>query len=515
MENAEQPARVSSTGVSAEQLVAVARRGLAVELTEDARAALDRAAAAIRELAASGESSYGVSTGFGSLATTTIAADRRAQLQRSLIRSHAAGMGPPIEPEVVRAMMLLRLRSLALGYSGAGRGVAEGLLALLNAGITPVVPEHGSLGASGDLAPLAACALALIGEGEVFDDAGRRMPASEALGAAGIPPLVLGAKEGLALINGTDGILAMLVLALHDLSGLVRVADLAAAISTEALLGTDRAFAPDLIALRPQPGQALSAANLRLLLRGSAIVASHRHDDPRVQDAYSIRCAPQVHGAARDTCEHAESVADAELRSAIDNPMVLADGRVESCGNFHGAPVAFACDFLAIAVAELGAIAERRTDRLLDASRSQGLPPFLADDPGVDSGLMIAQYTQAAMVAENRRLAAPASVDSLPTSAMQEDHVSMGWGAARKLRAAIDNLRRILAVELSCGARGLELRAPLAPAAGTGAALAGLRRVAPGPGPDRWLAPELGAVESVLGSGELLDAVEAEIGELR
>ena len=308
-----------------------------------------------------------------------------------------------------------------------------------------------------------------------MDGDGRRRPAAEALAEAGIEPVTLRAKEGLALINGTDGILGMLVLAAADLGSLLRVADLTAAMSVEALLGTDRAFAEDLIALRPQPGQAESAANLRRLLDGSPIVASHREDDPRVQDAYSLRCAPQVNGAARDALAYADRVAMVELRSAIDNPMVLPDGRVESCGNFHGAPLALACDLLAMAVADTGAIAERRTDRLLDASRSEGLPPFLAEDPGVDSGLMIAQYTQAAMVAENRRLAAPAGVDSLPTSAMQEDHVSMGWGAARKLRAALANLRRILAVEAACAARGLELRAPLEPAAGTGAVVAAIR----------------------------------------
>ena len=365
-------------------------------------------AAVVDRLAASDEPAYGISTGFGSLAQTRIPAERRADLQRALVRSHAAGMGPPVEREVVRAMLFLRARSLAMGRSGARPLLAETMLAMLEAGLDPVVPEHGSLGASGDLAPLAHCALALIGEGEVLDANGERRPAAEALAAAGIEPPVLGPKEGLALINGTDGILGMLVLALADVDDLLRVADLTAAISTEALLGTDRAFAADLIALRPQPGQAASAANLRRLLDGSAIVASHREGDPRVQDAYSVRCTPQVHGAARDTAAHVRSVAEAELRSAIDNPMVLPDGRVESCGNFHGAPVALACDFLAIAVADAGAISERRTDRLLDASRSHGLPPFLAADPGVDSGLMISQYTQAAMVAENRRLAAPA-----------------------------------------------------------------------------------------------------------
>ncbi|MBV8947890.1 MAG: aromatic amino acid lyase, partial [Solirubrobacterales bacterium] len=339
--------------------------------------------------------------------------------------------------------------------------------------------------------------------------------AADALAAAGIEPLELTAKEGLALINGTDGMLGMLVLAIWDLERLLRVADVAAAMSVEALLGTDRAFAEDLIALRPQPGQVDSASNLRALLAGSAVVASHRFGDPRVQDAYSLRCAPQVIGAARDALAFAREVASVELRSAIDNPMVLPDGRVESCGNFHGAPVGLACDYLAIAAAEVGAIAERRTDRLLDAGRSHGLPPFLAASPGVDSGMMLAQYAQAGMVAENRRLAAPASVDSLPTSAMQEDHVSMGWGAARKLRLVVANLTRILAVELCCAARGLDLRAPLAPAPGTGAARLVIRSRVSGPGPDRYLSPELAEVEAVVSSGELLRAVEVATGPLR
>jgi histidine ammonia-lyase len=501
-------------GATAADVIAVARHGARAGLTAEAVAAMDETAAVVARIAESDEPAYGISTGFGSLAQTRIPAERRAELQRALIRSHAAGMGPPVEREVVRAMVFLRARSLAMGRSGARPLLAETMLAMLAAGLDPIVPEHGSLGASGDLAPLAHCALAMIGEGEVLGSDGMPSAAGEALADAGIEPPVLGPKEGLALINGTDGVLGMLVLALADLGELLRLADVAAAASTEALLGTDRAFAADLIALRPQPGQADSAANLRSLLEGSAIVASHRTDDPRVQDAYSIRCSPQVHGAARDTHAHAERVADAELRAAIDNPMVLADGRVESCGNFHGAPVALACDFLAIAAAEVGAISERRTDRLLDASRSHGLAAFLAPDAGVDSGLMIGQYTQAAMAAENRRLAAPASVDSLPTSAMQEDHVSMGWGAARKLRTVVANLRRMLAVELTCAARGLELRAPLEPARGTAAALAALRRVVPGAGPDRWLSPELAAVDELLATGGLLGAVEAEIGDL-
>ncbi len=503
-------------GLTPAQVIAVARGDEEVELADQARAAMEESAAVVDRLTSSSEPAYGVSTGFGSLATTPIPAESREELQRALLRSHAAGMGEPVEREVVRAMMLLRARSLAMGYSGARPELADGILRLLNAGLTPVVFEHGSLGASGDLAPLAHCALALIGEGEVTDASGERRPAAEALAEAGIEPLTLRAKEGLALINGTDGILGMLILALFDLRSLLRTADITAAMSVEALLGTDRAFAEDLIALRPQPGQADSASNLRRLLAGSPIVASHREDDPRVQDAYSLRCAPQVNGAARDAVAYSEGVAAQELRSAIDNPMILPDGRVESCGNFHGAPLGLACDLLAMAVADTGAIAERRTDRLLDASRSEGLPPFLAEDPGVNSGLMISQYTQAAMVAENRRLAVPAGVDSLPTSAMQEDHVSMGWSAARKLRMGIANLERILAVEAVCAARGLDLRAPLEPGAGTGAAVAAIRAAGvPGPGPDRQLAPELEAAERLVASGEIVLSVEEAVGELR
>src|SRR5256714_3190448 len=425
-------------------------------------------------------------------------------------------MGPPVEREVGRGRMLLRARAVAMGYWGARPRVAETILAMLNAGLTPVVPERGSLGASGDLAPLAHCGLALIGEGEVFARKDERLTAADALAARGIEPLTLTAKEGLALINGTDGILGMLALAIDDLGRLLQVADVTAAMSVEALLGTDRAFAADLIALRPQPGQGASAANLHRLLHGSPIVASHRENDPRVQDAYSLRCAPQVNGAARDTLAHVRQVAEAELASVIDNPMILPDGRVESCGNFHGAPVAPACDFLAIAAAEVGSVAERPTDRPLDPGRSQGLPPFLAEEAGADSGLVLAQYTQAAMVAENRRLAAPASVDSVPTSAMQEDHVPMGWGAARKLRTSLSNLGGILAIELVAAARGLDLRAPLEPGTRTAAALgAGRAAGAPGAGPDRRLAPELAAAEGLVASGDLLAAVEGAVGELR
>ena len=421
-------------------------------------------------------------------------------------------------------MMLLRLSTLATGRTGVRLEVARAYAAMLSAGITPVVREYGSLGCSGDLAPLAHCALAAMGEGTVrvaggagADQSGAspEVPAAGALAAAGIAPLALAEKEGLALINGTDGMLGMLVLAAADLRALLKTADITAAMSVEALLGTDAAFDAGLQALRPHPGQAASAANLRLLLAGSPIVASHRGpEDTRVQDAYSLRCAPQVHGAARDTLAHAESVAAIELASAIDNPVVTVDGRVVSNGNFHGAPVGYVLDFLAIAAADVASIAERRTDRMLDTSRSHGLPPFLAADPGVDSGHMIAQYTQAAIVSELKRLAVPASVDSIPSSAMQEDHVSMGWSAARKLRRAVDGLTRVLAIELLTAARALDLRAPLTPAAATGAVTAGLRAAVEGPGADRFLAPEIEAAVAYVASGAAVRAAEAVTGAL-
>src|SRR4029077_17907291 len=342
------------------------------------------------------------------------------QLQRSLVRSHAAGSGPEVEREVVRGLMLLRLSTLATGHTGIRRETAQLLASLLSAGITPVVREYGSLGCSGDLAPLAHCALALMGEGDVRDASGALMPAADALAAAGLTPVELRAKEGLALINGTDGMLGMLVMAITDLRMVLRTADIAAAMSVEGQLGTDRVFAPELQAIRPHPGQALSAANPTALLADSGVVASHRGPDcNRVQDAYSLRCSPQVHGAARDTVEYARTIAFRELSSAVDNPVITDDGRVESNGNFHGAPVAYVLDFLAIALADVASISERRTDRALDPARSHGLPPFLAHEVGVDSGLMIAQYAAAGIVSELKRLAVPASVDSIPSSAMQ------------------------------------------------------------------------------------------------
>ena len=496
--------------VSIAEVVAVARHDARVILSDEARTAIAAARRIIDDFAADPVPHYGVSTGFGALATTHIPLERRQQLQRSLVRSHAAGTGPVVEREVARATMLLRLSTLATGRTGVRPEVADLYAAMLNAGITPDLREFGSLGCSGDLAPLAHLALAAMGEGEVtVGDV--RMSASEALDRAGLSPVVLAEKEGLALINGTDGMLGMLSLAIVDLGDLLTLADVIAAMSIEGLAGTDKVFAEDLHALRPHPGQQLSAAHMRAVLKGSPVIEAHAtRGFTRVQDAYSLRCAPQVHGAARDTLAHAATVADRELASAIDNPVITLDGRLESNGNFHGAPVGYVLDFLAIAVADVASMSERRTDRFLDKTRNGGLPPFLADDPGVDSGLMIAQYTAAGIVSELKRLAAPASVDSIPTSAMQEDHVSMGWHAARKLRRALDGLGRVLAVELIAAARGIELRGEGASPVST-KVIAELRKTVPGVGEDRYLAPEIDAAVALVQGGTILETIQKEL----
>lgn len=504
------------SGVSFQDVIAVAREDAKVVISPEAIEAISRTRKYIEGYAAGGVPVYGVSTGFGALANRHIDVEDRTQLQKSLIRSHAAGVGPAIEREVVRALMFLRLRTMASGRTGVRVEVAKIYADFLNAGITPVVPEFGSLGCSGDLAPLSHCALAMMGEGEVHDASGKLMASLDAMKVAGISPIELEAKEGLALINGTDGMLGMLILACTDLAALCTVADITAAMSIEGLLGTDRVFAPDLHApLRPQVGQIASAANMFALLKDSGIVASHLLNDSRVQDAYSLRCAPQVNGAVRDTVDYASTIAGRELQSSIDNPVILPDGRVESNGNFHGAPVGYVLDFLAIAAADLGSISERRTDRMLDQHRSSGLPPFLAYDPGVDSGLMIAQYTQAGLVSENKRLATPASVDSIPSSGMQEDHVSMGWSAARKLRKVVENLSRILAIELVTSARAIEFRKSLAPSPAAASVIETLRGVVPGIGPDRWLSPELEAAVRLVQSGKVVTAAKKIVPDLR
>jgi len=492
---------INSSGTSFEDVIAIARQNAQVVISADAIAGMQRTRDQVEALANGEVAVYGISTGFGALASKHIATEDRVQLQKSLIRSHAAGMGAIVEREVVRVLMTLRLKTLCSGRTGARPVVAETMAAILNAGITPIVHEFGSLGCSGDLAPLAHCAMVLMGEGRALGPGGVEAPVLELLKKAGITPVELQEKEGLALINGTDGMLGMLLLAITDLEKLLDYADVIAAMSVEGLLGTDQVFRAELHEpLRPHPGQIQSAKNMLEALKGSEIVSSHRHGDGVVQDAYSLRCAPQVAGAVRDTVAYAKQVALRELASTIDNPVVLESGEVTSNGNFHGAPVAYVLDFLAIAATDLGSISERRTDRMLDKARNSGLPPFLAGDPGVDSGLMIAQYTAAGLVSDSKRLAVPASVDSIPSSAMQEDHVSMGWHAGRKLRKVVDNLRNILAIELIGAARCIELRAPLKPAPVTGKLYSSLRQVVPGFGPDRFMAPELEAASELLRS---------------
>ena len=510
------PPLILGTGsLSIGDVVDVARSERPVELGADALSAIGRSHDVATGLISGDRAVYGLSTGFGALADRYIEPADRVALQTGLVRSHAATVGDAVEAEVVRAMMLVRAATLAKGYSGIRQEVVLGLIGLLNHGIAPEVREHGSLGCSGDLAPLAHAALALIGEGFVTDRDGHRVPAATSLADAGMAALVLEAKEGLALTNGTDGMLGMLALSAADAIMLLRTADVAAAMSVESLMGTDQAFLPELIGLRPHPGQAASAANMFAVLAGSGIVASHKEGDSRVQDAYSLRCAPQVIGAARDTLDFVTAVVERELASAIDNPVVLPDGRVASCGNFHGAPLGYAADFLAIALADVASIAERRVDRHLDPARSHGLPAFLAADPGVDSGLMLAQYSAAALVADCRRLAAPASVDSIPTSAMQEDHVSMGWAAARKLRQVVANLGRVLAIEVMTSARAVELRRPHKPGPASRAVVDRVRARVPGIGPDRYLAPELDLVTELVTSGQILAAAESVCGPFR
>ena len=495
---------ITDQPLTPEELIRIARGGETVVISDAVLAHLAQRRDDIEVLVQSGEPVYGVSTGFGSLATTFVSPEDRRALQQALVRSHAAGLGPVVEVEVVRAMMVSRLSTLCSGVTGVRPMTAQAYANLLNAFITPVVHEYGSLGCSGDLAPLAHVALVIMGEGEAFLADGSRVSGAQALAQAGLEPVVLAEKEGLALLNGTDGMLGHLILALRDGRELLALADVAAALSIQALRGTDRTFIAELQALRPHPGQATSAANLLRLMADSPMVASHASDRTQVQDAYSLRCAPQVHGAARDTFAHAARVAEIELSSAIDNPSVLPDGRLSSNGNFHGAPVAYVLDFLAIALADVASMAERRTDRLLDVHRNYGLPPFLAAQAGVDSGLMIAQYTQAGMVSEMKRLASPASVDSIPSSAMQEDHVSMGWHAARKLRRSLDAFADVLAIELVAASRAMALRAPLEASEATQRVADEVNRLSGGPGPDRWLAPELRAVGELVRHGHLL-----------
>ncbi len=503
---------------------AVARHGAPATLDPDARARMDEAYAVVAALVADGAVAYGVTTGFGDLASVSIRPEDTGRLQENLLMSHAAGVGPAFPVEVVRAMLLLRANTLALGHSGCRPLVVDRLLAFLAAGLHPVVPEQGSLGASGDLAPLAHLALPLIGRGEV-ELAGQRMPALLALREVGLEPLRLEAKEGLALLNGTQMMGAVGALALADADRLVRTASVAAAMSVEALLGTDVAFAAAYQLARPHPGQVAVAAELRHLLRGSSLQASHHGHAHKVQDPYSLRCVPQVHGAVRDTLDHLRRVLDIELNSATDNPLIFpgggvvpdgpiatGGGQVISGGNFHGEPIAFALDFAKIALAELGSISERRTALLVDARLNGGLPPFLAASSGVDSGMMIYQYTAAALVSEDKVLAHPASVDSIPTSANQEDHVSMGSISARHARAVVRNVEQVVAIELLVAAQALDARLALLPGTRPGDGVAEahrrVRAVVQSLAGDREPGPDLAAALALVRDGALAGLAE-------
>ena len=492
-----------------EDVVEVAHRRAEVVLGSGVPGLMAPSRQLVEETVKSGAVVYGITTGFGALASSRVDSQEAAELQVNLLRSHAAGVGPPLGDELVRAMLVLRARTLSQGHSGIRVEVVRRLLEFLRLDLLPVVPAQGSVGASGDLAPFAHLALPVIGEGELRIE-GVALPSKEALARYGLEPLRLEAKEGLSLLNGTEGMLAMGALALDRAERLGRAADAACALSVEALMGSARPFVPEVHRLRPHPGQSASAARIARLIEGSEIGRSHSEDfNHAVQDAYSLRCAPQVHGAVMDTLAHARAVLERELGSVVDNPLVFPEsGQVISAGNFHGQPLAFVLDFMGIGVTELGSISERRTDRLLDPQRSAGLPPFLAAVPGLESGYMLAQYTAAALVAENRVLSHPASVESIPTSGSQEDHVSMGWGAGRKLSQILDNTVRVVAVEMLCATQGIEYRAPFGPAPGTGVVAAAIRRHVRPLDRDRPPGADIELVTRLIEEGEIDRALE-------
>jgi histidine ammonia-lyase len=493
-------------------LEAVARDRRALALSDAARACVRASRAVVDQAVARGDVVYGVTTGFGNFAEVRIADDRLRELQVNLVRSHAAGVGVPLEEAETRALMLLRANVLAKGFSGIRLETLDLLIAMLNRGVHPVVPSQGSVGASGDLAPLAHLALALIGESEcVFE--GQRTRSADALAAAGLSPLTLEPKEGLALVNGTQLITALTGLALADAERLARTADVIGALTLDTLQGTDVAFDPRIHEARPHPGQSAAARNLKRLLAGSALRESHR-DCGRVQDAYSLRCMPQVHGAVRDALDYAARVVAVEMNAATDNPMVFAaSGEILSGGNFHGQPVALAADLLAIVAAQLGGISERRTERLVNPALS-GLPAFLAREGGLHSGLMLAQVTAAALASESKTLAHPASVDSIPTSAGKEDHVSMGPTAAWKAARVVQNTARVLAIELLSACEALEFRRPLRSSAALEAVHALVRTRVEAHGQDRPLSPEIEALAALVRSGAVAQAAEAACGGL-
>lgn len=506
---------VTGDPVPLADLIAVARGTAGAALGPEVAGRMAGSREVVAAAVDRGDVVYGVTTGFGALADTTVGGEDLARMQRALVLSHAAGVGEPLDDQTTRAMLLLRARTLCAGYSGVRVELPQRLLELLAAGLLPVVPAKGSVGASGDLAQLAHLALPLIGAGRLRRGGERDLtgrPAAELLAEHGLRPLVLAPKEGLSLLNGTEPMQALLAFSVADAELLVTAADVACAMSVEGLLGTDRPYDERVQRLRPHAGQLESAANLRRLLAGSPLLASHRDSHHAVQDSYSLRCAPQVHGSVRDLLRHCRTVVEVELGSVVDNPVIV-DGTAMTTGNFHGEPLAFAADLLSIGLAELGSIAERRVDRMLDPAFSRGLPPFLAPEAGTNSGYMLAQYTAAAVVAENKVLAHPASVDTIPTSGNQEDHVSMGWGAVRKLREVVANARTVLAVELLCAAQALDLRAGIAPPGpATAAVHRALRAAVPRMDADREVGIQIARVDELL--PELVEAAGAAVGGL-
>jgi len=501
-----------NTALNLETFIDIVRNRASVTLHPDALARVAQGRAYVEGLVAEQRVVYGVTTGFGKFASVRIAPHEIQELQRNLLLSHAIGVGEPLPTEVVRGMMLLRAQSLAQGYSGVRPQIIERLLALLNAGIHPVVPSQGSVGASGDLAPLSHMCLPLIGEGEV-DYQGQRYATADLLAQHGLTPLQLEAKEGLALINGTQMMASLLALVVWDAEILLKTADLAAAMSVEALKGSHRPFDPAVTRLRPHPGAILVAQNIARLLQDSAIQRSHIDCD-KVQDAYSVRAAPQVHGASRDALAHVRAIVERELNSVTDNPLIVWDeDKVISAGNFHGQPLALAADYLGIALAEIANISERRIEQMLNPALS-GLPAFLAEQGGLHSGLMISQYTAAALVSENKVLAHPASVDSIPTSANQEDHVSMGGYGCRKARTIFENVLTVIAIELVSAAQALDFHAPLTAGQGVQCAHAAIRREIKHLDRDRYLRPELDRMCALIRSGALIQRVEATVGAL-
>ncbi len=500
-------------GMTLDQLVAIARQGINVKLSDGSRERLRRTRQLVDNWVENERTIYGITTGFGALSDVVISKKDTRQLQDNILMSHAAGVGDPLDESTVRGIMALRIKDLVRGHSGIRLETVEHLAALLNWGVCPVIPEKGSVGASGDLAPLAHLALVLVGLGEAFYK-GQRMSGRQVLSKCGLSPIQLEAGEGLALVNGTQVMTAIGGLAVYDAANLSKMTDIAAAMSLEVLMGSRTEFNKRIHEIRPHPGQAVAADNMERMVRNSEIITSHK-DCSRIQDAYTLRCSPQVHGATKDAINYCRNVIETEMNSSTNNPIIYAEGRDFLLGgNFHGQPVALALDFLSMAVSELANISERRIERLVNPMLS-GLPAFLVSDGGLNSGFMIAQYTAAALVSENKVLCHPASVDSIPTSANKEDHVSMGTISARQCRDVISNTEDVIAIELLCGAQALDLFTNIKPGEGTMAAYNVIRREISHLGTDRILANDIAAMKELIRNGRILRAVEKKIGKLR